>query len=374
MKNEPAIHENSRIGEGSGEPGLVSVIIPTYNRSRIITQTIESVLRQTYRPVEIIIADDGSSDDTSEVVKKYGEQIRYFHQANAGVSKARNLGLRQARGEFIALLDSDDCWFPWKLQVQVEFLRRFPAVGMAWTDMAAVNDTGEIIQEAYMRQYFGAYRDIQIGKVLHQAGSLGDFWPQAPANLAGRPVFTGDLFTSLLMGNLVLTSTVLLRRDRLRQVGGFDESLLVSGEDYDFHWRTSREGTVGFLEVSSVLYRAQSPDRLTWHYLDMARNNLSTLLRRLEKDGGRLALPQRIIAHRLAHAYSWLGEEELMSSQGEGKGAPGHLWKSLRLWPVQPRTILLFILSLLPSSIFQTTRNGLRALRHMGRPKTATIS
>src|SRR3954454_19415660 len=89
------------------EPGLVSVAIPTYNRAYILDKAIESALAQTYRPVEIIVIDDGSTDGTAELVGRYPE-LRYFHQPNGGLSAARNSGLRQARGEFIALFDSDD--------------------------------------------------------------------------------------------------------------------------------------------------------------------------------------------------------------------------------------------------------------------------
>src|SRR5437764_10734914 len=106
---------SERLGEGAGEPGLVSVVIPSYNRAYIVGQAIESALQQTHRPVEVLVADDGSTDDTRRVVEGYGPPVRYFYQPNAGVSAARNLGLRHARGEFIALLDSDDRWLPWKV-------------------------------------------------------------------------------------------------------------------------------------------------------------------------------------------------------------------------------------------------------------------
>src|SRR5262245_49416395 len=132
-------------GDGRGEPGLVSVIIPSYNRAYIVGQAIESVLRQTYRPLEVVVVDDGSSDNTRAVVEQYGPPVRYFRQANAGVSAARNAGFRQARGAFVALLDSDDRWLPWKLSAQVALLRRFPEVGMVWTDMAAVDEKGVVL-------------------------------------------------------------------------------------------------------------------------------------------------------------------------------------------------------------------------------------
>lgn len=98
---------------GPGEPGLVSVIIPSYNRGYIVGKSIESVLAQSYRQIEVIVVDDGSTDNTREVVAGFDDRVRYFYKENGGVSTARNLGLRECRGEFIALLDSDDLWLPW---------------------------------------------------------------------------------------------------------------------------------------------------------------------------------------------------------------------------------------------------------------------
>jgi glycosyltransferase involved in cell wall biosynthesis len=98
----------------------VSVIIPTYNRAYCVGEAIESVLAQSLREREIIVVDDGSTDETFAVVQRYGDAVRYLRQSNAGVSAARNTGIRQARGEYIAFLDSDDEWLPDKLAVQLD--------------------------------------------------------------------------------------------------------------------------------------------------------------------------------------------------------------------------------------------------------------
>ena len=103
---------------------LVSVIIPTYNRGYCLCEAIDSVLAQTYTNIEIIVVDDGSTDSTEEILKKYGPEIQYLWQENQGVSSARNLGIRAAKGEWIAFLDSDDEWLPNKLERQLEELRK----------------------------------------------------------------------------------------------------------------------------------------------------------------------------------------------------------------------------------------------------------
>lgn len=107
---------------------LVTAIIPVYNGARFISESIESIIAQTYRPVEIIVVDDGSSDETAQIVQSY-KGIRYIFQPNHGVASARNTGIGKSRGELIAFLDADDCWAPDKLTVQVNYLDDNPHVG-----------------------------------------------------------------------------------------------------------------------------------------------------------------------------------------------------------------------------------------------------
>ena len=103
---------------------LVSVIIPTYNRADTIGEAIDSVIEQTYSEIEIIVIDDGSRDNTSQILENYGDKIRVVHQANSGVSASRNRGIKIAVGEFLAFLDSDDLWLPTKLSRQIDMLKR----------------------------------------------------------------------------------------------------------------------------------------------------------------------------------------------------------------------------------------------------------
>jgi hypothetical protein len=124
------------------EPGLVSVIVPTFNRAGLIGETLRSVLAQTYRPIEIVVVDDGSTDCTREVVERFvgeadpGLHVRYVAQENLGVSAARNRGLAESRGEFIQYLDSDDLMNPHKLQLQVEALARRPGLDFVYSASA----------------------------------------------------------------------------------------------------------------------------------------------------------------------------------------------------------------------------------------------
>jgi len=132
----------------AGDRGLASIIIPTYNRASLLSEAIASATAQTYRPLEIIVADDGSTDDTAEVVERWrqklaadpGVTVQYHHQSNAGVSSARNLGLIVSRGEFIQFLDSDDILNPEKLSLQTACLRRHPECGYVFSDWEKMED------------------------------------------------------------------------------------------------------------------------------------------------------------------------------------------------------------------------------------------
>lgn len=348
---------------GPGEPGLVSVVIPTYNRAHLIGETIESVLAQTYQSVEIIVVDDGSHDNTRDVVESYGSAVRYRYQSNAGVSAARNAGFAAARGEFIALLDSDDLWLPWKLEAQVALLRRHPEVGMVWTDMTAVNYAGDVVGERYLRTFYATYRVVRIEEICERAGRLADIWPSAHPAAANDSVYKGDIFSHMILGNLVHTSTVLLRRERVAVTGGFDTSLRPAGEDYEYHLRTCSHGPVAFLDTPSMIYRIGAADQITapHHDVHFARSNLLTVQRWLARGGARISLSADVLRARMAHAHGWVGMAEL--ENGNVAIARKHLWMSLQKQLLQPRVGLFFVLSLFPGVVFTTLRQMRRRMR-----------
>jgi glycosyltransferase involved in cell wall biosynthesis len=111
---------------------LVSVVIPAYNCAKFLAETLDSVFAQTYRPIEVIVVDDGSTDHTVEIVRAYPD-VRYFYQENQGVSVARNVAIAAAQGEFIAFLDGDDIWKPDKLNIQITYMLDNPNVGITGT-------------------------------------------------------------------------------------------------------------------------------------------------------------------------------------------------------------------------------------------------
>lgn len=134
-------------------PFIISAVIPVYNGERFLAETIDSVLGQTYPNLECIVVDDGSTDETASIVRSYGGRVRYVEKPNGGVSSARNLGIKTATGQLIAFLDADDLWRPDKIEHQVEIFLRNQDVGLIYSAVRLVDETGSVISE--VRDRFG---------------------------------------------------------------------------------------------------------------------------------------------------------------------------------------------------------------------------
>ena len=340
----------------------MSVVIPTYNRARIIARAVESALAQTYPSLEVVVADDGSSDETGEIVAQLGENVRYARQANAGVSAARNFGMRHARGEFIAFLDSDDSWLPWKIEAEVAALTRHHEAGVVWTDMRAIDETGALIRERHLRVMYAAYERVDIVETLPQVDTLGGLTARAPTELASSPVRAGDLFSAIMLGNLLHTSTVLFRRARVERSGGFDESFARTGEEYEFYVRLCSGGPVAFIDAPSPLYRIGAADQLTRPsmMLEIGRNNLRTVQKWLPHTAARLTLSRRAIRRRVADSLAWVGEAEL--DAGHRGAAARRLVASLRTLPGIDRRAAMLLRCALPARLTSALRSVRRSL------------
>lgn len=349
---------------------LISVIIPTYNRAADCRRAIESVLAQSHREVEVIVVDDGSEDATREAIEGLDSRVIYLRQENAGVVAARNRGLAAAQGAFIAFLDSDDLFLPWKLEAQLAALRFYPQAGMVWTDMVAMDAEGREIRPAHLTAMYSAYRYFNREERLREGERLGKVWPAAPSALAERRMFMANLGAQMFLGNLVHTSTVLLRRECQQVVGFFDTVLVRSGEDYDFHYRVCRLGPVVYLDVSSIRYRVGATDQLTSPQFDifMAHNTLQTISKALAEAGGKIALPCHVIHQRISAVYFWVGRAEI--NQHNRKGACYAFAKSLVWWLPNWQALVYFVVSLLPFSVFEK----LRRLRQQMRSKNQYVA
>jgi GT2 family glycosyltransferase len=346
---------------------LVSVVIPTFNRAQMVCRAIDSVLGQTHRALEILVIDDGSTDNTAEdIARRYGteERVNYVYQSNAGVSAARNHALRLARGAFIGFLDSDDTWKTWKIQLQLLCLRIAPTAGMIWTDMEAIDSAGRVMHARYLRKMYGAYEQWSAEKLFQEQTNVDCLAIPGGAQLGNARLYWGDVFSPMMTGNLVHTSTVLLRRERLAQVRQFREDFRPSGEDYDFHLRTCSAGPVAFLDLPSIGYTIGAADQLTKaeYHVFIAQNALRTIEPFIRNERPRIKLSDATLQDLLAKRHLWIGDELLRL--GQYSQARRHLRTSVRHRPMRPRVYLLLAATFIPLSM---TRAALELYRRIRR-------
>ena len=196
----------------------VSVVIPTFNSAPLVVEAVESVLAQTRPADEVIVVDDGSTDDTAARVKAFGDRVKYVHQPNARVAAARNTGLAHATGDIVAFLDADDAWHPRKLERQLAVLAARPDIGLLATGLTP--------------------------------------WPGAFAAPAGDPMTnTAALpLDRMLLTNRIATSSVVVRKTVLDRIGAFDTELF-GPEDYDLWLRAGQVSAAGVLTEPLTGYR-----------------------------------------------------------------------------------------------------------------------
>ena len=224
---------------------MISVVIPAYNAGPCVGRAIDSILAQSFTDYEIIVVDDGSTDDTAEAVKKYGDKVRYIYQENAGSSVARNGGIEAAKGDWIAFLDADDEWLPEKLRLQVELLGRNPQ--LRW---CACN----------RYQADGGRRSV-----------LGDTKAIEKA-LAGSDYFENYFTAAAKSLCPIITSTIIVRKDVFSELDGFDRQFL-RGQDIDMWWRIGHYyPEIGYIaEPLAVLHLDLANDVLTQRRLEAKR-------------------------------------------------------------------------------------------------------
>ena len=203
---------------------LVSVIIPAFNRSAFLKEAIESVLKQTCQQFELIVIDDGSTDNTSEILSHFDGKIIPLHTSHTGPSAARNSGIHAARGDYIAFLDSDDLWLPEKLKAQIDFFSNHPEARICQTE------------EIWVRS------GIRVNpKKKHKK-------------------YSGWIFEKCLPLCMVSPSAVMIHKSVFEKVGLFDE-VLVACEDYDLWLRISPRYPIYLIDEPHIIKRGGHPDQ-----------------------------------------------------------------------------------------------------------------
>ncbi|MFZ2446294.1 MAG: glycosyltransferase family 2 protein [Syntrophobacteraceae bacterium] len=302
----------------------ISVVIPTYNRAKCIRFAIDSALNQSYQPKEVIVIDDGSSDDTASIIEAYGEKVRYIYQTNSGVSSARNLGIRNAQSEWIAFLDSDDEWLPTKLELQARHIESNPEIILHATN-AHLND--ESADEADMFSYIDFHPDLKdISAVLERP-----FPPMIRTGFARPPC-------------------VMVRRDALIAAGLFDEQLTIY-EDLDLMLRVALLGPWGVSLVPLVKIIRRDDDL---HFLSRqryclplrARRALVHLYRKARDYGGLGNEERRLVLEALSSSHRALGNQLLLD--GKIREARQEFALGLREW-VSVASVVKYAVSFVPS-------------------------
>lgn len=241
---------------------LISVVIPNYNCGTFLKECLDSVISQSYGNIEIIVVDDGSTDNSLAVLSGYLGSISLTKTSNKGASSARNLGLSLARGEFIAFLDSDDVWQPKKLELQINKID---------------NDDCDIVY-CSSREYFGGskFGDLHLAKY---EGCVYQFYKKYPARAI------------VVQG----CSGALIRKSVLRLSGNFDESFIGAAEDWDFFRRCSRVATVGFLPEALVYYRKHGSGIMARPTIDWYLGNSKAIAKMFFEDPNIRCLERRWI-------------------------------------------------------------------------------
>lgn len=298
----------------------VSVVIATYNRAQQVKEAIDSVLAQSEPVREIIVVDDGSKDDTREQLLAYGERIRPFFQKNGGASAARNMGMRNARGQWLAFLDDDDVWLPTKIEKQMELVKQNPRLGLVYCSDYAVDEELRIL---YARN--------------------------------AEPKNRGDVFDRLLIKNFIFTSCVMARRDLVEKAGYMDLEFKFA-QDWDLWLKVLAESEADFVPEPQVLYRQSASGCLT---RDMKAEDR---LREMQTISER-ALNFRPVSSTAARKARYEIESQWASTfltQGRNLQALPHALQTIAAMPSTKEGYRLAAYSLVPKAIRNAAKNVVR--------------
>lgn len=304
----------------------ISVIIPTYNAAQYLPKAIESILNQTYKNFEIIIVDDGSTDNTKEVLTPYLSSIIYIYQENKKQAFARNVALKKAQGDYIAFLDADDLWLPKTLEIQNLALDLYPEIVMVF---------GNIIE-------FDEKENFEIGGIKQEELNIFEKSNTINFNNKKIEIFYGNVFQYLFKGNFIPIMTVMLKKSVLEKIGNFDEST-VPTEDYHLWLRISKNYPIGYLKQNlaktRILQNSSSRKNIDFSY----GQEIKTLKKIIKM---KINIPSQIIKKHLAYKYFRQGYACFIFQKINKARKLFAL--SLIYYPFQNRTFFYFLITFCP--------------------------
>jgi glycosyltransferase involved in cell wall biosynthesis len=301
---------------------MISVIIPTYNSGVFIGEAIQSVLRQTCTDYEIIVIDDGSTDNTGGIIENNFPQVRYFYIPNQGAASARNYGIRRARGEFIAFLDADDLWLPEKLEKQLKVFDADQELMLVFTEHRVFDTTG--------------FRKTTFVKK--------------------ERLMKGDVVKNIFFYSHLTTSTVMVRRHAFQEVGFFEENL-IAAEDDNLWMRIALKFRIHLLDEMLVNYRVteNSLSRTAINLFDGGLKNIDLIEKKYPDLRKRLGRAN--IRRKKSDIYNYYGY--FFFSVGNYAIAKRYLIKSITLYP-QIGSIIYYIFSFFPPWFVEKIKNEKR--------------
>jgi glycosyltransferase involved in cell wall biosynthesis len=287
------------------ETPLVTVIIPVHNRSHLIGRAIQSVINQTYDAIELLVVDDGSTDTLNEVLNQlHDDRITCLHQSHLGPSAARNNGFAASKGEYVHFLDSDDYFLNTNISRKVKELTDHPQAGWVFSDCFFLCG--------------GDVKPIEKNKNI--------------AKLRNRLFKTSNVFRMLLKHYFVNMDTVIMRRECIESIGGFDETL-PSFEDMDFFYRLAQRYQARFIDEPLVTVSHQEPDSLTGD-LNLFYSGKIQVIRKMRQlfpeETRRVGFPGRKVE---ADLFNYLGKS--FRESNKLKEAFEMFLKSVRTFPLQ---------------------------------------
>jgi glycosyltransferase involved in cell wall biosynthesis len=238
----------------------VSVVIPTYNRADLVPRAIRSVLAATSPGDEVLVVDDGSTDDTAAVVRQFGDPVRYVRIENSGPGAARNVGIRMARNPFLTFLDSDDTWVADKLELQRAVMERFPSVVFCFGNMLSTLLSGEIFHDVLSdwrpHPRIGSDTAPRLTEALGPPVRYSSF-ASLPSGRADFDVHVGDMYLAEMEACYVVSDTVMVNKELAGDAFRYPEDIRLM-EDYECFARLSKVGPAAYLdcELADVLEHA----------------------------------------------------------------------------------------------------------------------
>ena len=332
----------------------ISVVVPAYNAAKAIAQTLDALLAQREPPYEIVVVDDGSKDQTREVLEGYREQVRLVFQPNSGVSAARNRGVAETTGDWVAFCDADDLWHPEKMRVMTAVLGSRTDMDLVFHEFWTLVD-GVVAEPRATHSphtMFPLFREFDI--------SLPRILPDRRAVTTGVAEFPvvdtwhGSGFRWLMLGNFLMPSTVLVRRAAFDEAGGFDASFRYA-EDTEFFLRFGRSRALLWVDCALTGYRREAGTLLTGNMYATVRNATRAVEKHCVDDlevynGPDRAWVRRAVARRFTRfAYYCLSELNRDDAREYAR-------KALRHRPSDWRALGIFLSSWAPSGALAAVR------------------